>query len=69
MLVEKELKLFKDIPMRIIKISAHVYFQRLANIFSNCIKNGKFQDILKYAAITPNFLKKEIQLINVITDL
>ena len=55
MLVEKELKLFKDIPMRILKISAHVYSHRLANIFSNCIKNGKFQDILKYAAITPIF--------------
>ena len=48
---------FKDIPMRIIKNAAHVYSHRLTIIFSNCIRNGKFPDILKYADITPIFKK------------
>ena len=47
----------KDIPMRIIKNSAHVYSHILRIIFSNCIRNGKFPDILKYADITPIFKK------------
>ena len=47
----------KDIPMRIIKNAAHVYSHRLTIIFSNCIRNGKFPDILKYADIPPIFKK------------
>ena len=46
---------FKDIPMRIIKNAAHVYSHRLTIIFNNCLRNGKFPDILKYADITPVF--------------
>ena len=48
---------FKDIPMRIIKNAAHVYSHRLTIIFNNCIRNGKFPDILKYVDITPVFKK------------
>ena len=49
--------MFKDIPMRIIKNAAHVYSHRLTIIFNNCIRNGKFPDILKYDDITPVFKK------------
>ena len=45
--------------MRIIKDAAHAYCQRLTAIFNNCIKISKFPDILKYADITPVFLKKD----------
>ena len=48
---------FKDIPMRIIKGAAHVYSHGLRITFSNCIENRTFQDILKYADITPVFKK------------
>ena len=43
---------FKDIPTRIIKDAAHVYSHRLTVIFSNCIKNSKSPDTLRYADIT-----------------
>ena len=43
--------------MRIIKDAAHVYSNRLKIIFSNCIKNSKFPDLLKYVDITPVFKK------------
>ena len=43
---------FKNVPMRIIKNAAHVYSHRLTMIFSNCIRNGKFPDTLKYPDIT-----------------
>ena len=43
---------FKNVPMRIINYAAHVYSHRLKMIFSNCIRNGKFPDTLKYPDIT-----------------
>ena len=30
-----------------------MYSQVLTNIFNDCVKNGSFPDILKYAYITP----------------
>ena len=51
--------MYKDIPVRIIKNAAHVYSPRLTIIFNNCIRNGKFPDILKYADITPVFKKED----------
>ena len=48
---------FKDIPMGLIKHAAYVYSHRLTIIFNNCIKDKKFQDILKHADITPVFKK------------
>ena len=50
---------FKDIPMRNIKKTAHVYSYRLIIIFNNCIRNGMFPDILKYADITPVLNKRD----------
>ena len=52
--------MFKDIPMRIIKNAADVYFHRLTIIFNNCIRNGKFPDVLRHADITPVFKKGDI---------
>ena len=37
--------------------SVHIYSQVLTNIFNDCVKSGKFPDILKYADITPVFKK------------
>ena len=34
---------FKDIPLRIIKDAAHVYYHRLTIIFNNCIKTVSSQ--------------------------
>ena len=44
---------FKDIPGRIMFNSVHIYSQVLTSIFNDCVKNGSFPDILKYAYITP----------------
>ena len=44
---------FKDIPVKIMINSVHIYSQVLTNIFNDCIKSGKFPDILTYADITP----------------
>ena len=46
--------------MRIIKNAADVYFHRLTIIFNNCIRNGKFPDVLRHADITPVFKKGDI---------
>ena len=43
--------------MRIIKNSAHICSHKLTIIFNNGGNNGKFQDILKYADIIPDFKK------------
>ena len=37
--------------------SVHIYSQLLTNIFNDCVKSGKFPNILKYADITPVFKK------------
>ena len=44
---------FKDIPVKIMVSSIHIYSQVLTNIFNNCVKSGNFPDILKYADTTP----------------
>ena len=46
----------------------HIYSQVLANIFNDCVKRGKFTDILKYDDITPVF-KKVIRLTRLTIDL
>ena len=50
---------FKGISRRLMKNSAHVYCHRQTYIFKNCIKNRKFQDILKYLDITSVFINKD----------
>ena len=37
--------------------SVHIYSHLLTNIFNDCVKSGKFPNILKYADITPVFKK------------
>ena len=49
---------FKDIPMKIMVSSAHVYSQVLTDIFNNCVASGNFPDILKYAYIKYAVFKK-----------
>ena len=46
---------FKDMPVKIIINSVHIYSKVLTNIFNDCVKSGKFPDVLKYADITPVF--------------
>ena len=48
---------FKDIPMRVIENTVHVYSHRLTIIFNNCKRNRKLSDILKYPDIAPVFKK------------
>ena len=45
--------------MAAIKNAAHAYSHRLTIIFNNCIRNGRFPDILKYADITSVFKKRD----------
>ena len=37
--------------------SVHICSKVLTKIFNDCVKSGKFRDILKYADITPVFKK------------
>ena len=42
-------------PVKIIINLVHIYSKVLTNIFNDCVKSGKFPDVLKYADITPVF--------------
>ena len=48
---------FKDILVKIMVNSVHIYPYVLTKIFSNCVKRGNFPDILKYTDNTPAFKK------------
>ena len=48
---------FKDISVKIMMNSVHIYSQVLTNIFNDIVKSGNFPDILKNADITPVFKK------------
>ena len=48
---------FKDIPVKIIVKSVHIFSQVLTSIFHDCAKSGNSSDILKYADITLVFKK------------
>ena len=52
-LPKSKASIFKDIPVKIMISSVHIYSQVLTNIFNDCVKSGKFPDILTYADITP----------------
>ena len=47
----------KDITIKILKSSIHIYSEKLTNIFNECLINGKFPDTLKRADVTPIFKK------------
>ena len=66
-LSKNKVTVFKNIQMRIIKDSAHVYSHRLTIIFKNCIKtrSSKFLNMLTLHQC----LKTDTQLIKVTTDL
>ena len=48
---------FKDIPVKIMVNSVHIYSHALTNIFNDFVKRGNFPNILKYPDITPIFKK------------
>ena len=49
--------LIEDILIKILKISIHIYSEKLTNIFNECLINGKFPGTLKRADVIPNFKK------------
>ena len=48
-----------DIPTKIHKQHAQIYSKKLADIFNEFIKMGKFPDILKNAEVTPVYKKDD----------
>ena len=56
-LLKNKASTFKDIQVKIMVNSVHIYSQVLKNIFNDCVKSGNFPDILKYADTTPVFQK------------
>ena len=46
-----------DIPIRLIKKSAHIFSDTLANYFNIFMKSGLFPDVLKLGKVTPVFKK------------
>ena len=46
-----------DIPVLVLKKSVSAYYEKLTDIFNNCIRNGTFPEILKKAEVTPVFKK------------
>ena len=49
-----------DIPTKILKQHAQIYSKKLADIFNESIKMGKFPDILKNAEVTPVYKKDDM---------
>ena len=49
-----------DIPTKILKHNAQIYSKKLADIFNDSIKIGKFPDILKKAKATPVYKKDDM---------
>ena len=48
---------FKDIPVKIMVNSVHIYFPTLTKISNDCLKSGNFPDTLNYVDIIPVFKK------------
>ena len=48
-----------DIPISIIKNFATCWFEKLANILNDCLKENKFPNLMKIAEISPVFKKFE----------
>ena len=49
-----------DIPTKILKQHAQIYYKKLADIFHESIKMGKFPDILKKDEVTPIYKKHDM---------
>ena len=56
-LPKNKLSTFKDIPVKIMVNSVHIYSPVLTSIFNDCVKSGNFPDILKDADIARVFKK------------
>ena len=46
-----------DIAVSVLKESVSACYEKLTNIFHNCIRSGTFSEILKKAKVTPVFKK------------
>ena len=46
-----------DIPVSVLKESVSAYYEKLTDIFNNCIRSGTFPEILKKSEVTPVFKK------------
>ena len=46
-----------DIPVSVLKESVSAYYEKLTDIFNNCLRSGTFPEILKKAEVTPVFKK------------
>ena len=46
-----------DIPVSVLKVSVSAYYEKLTDIFNNCIRSGTFPEILKRSKVTPVFKK------------
>ena len=49
-----------DIPTKILKHYAQIYSKKLADIFNESTKMGKFPDILKNVKVTPIYKKDDM---------
>ena len=56
-LSKNKASIFKDIPVKIMINSVHVYSQGFTNNSNYYVKSGNFPDTLKYADMTPVFKK------------
>ena len=55
-----------DIPVSVLKESVSAYYEKLTDIFNNCIRSGTFPEILKKSEVTPafkNVIKHQKQII------
>ena len=46
-----------DIPVSVLKESLSAYYEKLTDIFHNCIRSDTFPEILKKSEVTPVFKK------------
>ena len=46
-----------DIPVSVLKESLSAYYEKLTDIFNNCIRSDTFPEILKKSEVTPVFKK------------
>ena len=48
-----------DIPVSVLKESVSAYYEKLTDIFNNCIRSDTFLEILKKSEVTPVFKKDD----------
>ena len=55
--LQKKTSISNDIPISIIKNFTTCYCENLGSIFNDCLKENKFPNLMKIAAISPVFKK------------